>query len=435
MAATDFSKAYLDTLLRTERLERSELRAYQADLLRRFLDHAAANVPFYRDCLPSGPVDIDSETWLAIPTIDRSTLAAHGDTLRAERLPEGHGRREQTSSGGSTGAPVISALSGLESYGRVAITYRMFATHSLDPAMPMFQIRNKGYAANWTDDLVFRKWAYPWLPEAELGDRIFIDVETPPAAQLAAIAEREPAYLNTLPSNLLRLIVEARRSGVRPSIPIIFTVAEYLAPEVARAAEQTFGARVADILTSSEAGPIAIQCAENGLYHIQSERVLAEVLDPGGRPVAPGEIGEVTVTPFYNYAMPLIRYRSGDFVVNGSPCPSGRSLPTIARFAGRREHMFHYADGSARMPPIDRVWICEALGHEAWQLVQTAPETAVLRYEPSASMPGRRDAVLGHLHEALSDGWRIDLSEAEHVPKATSGKRHFCANEMALGRR
>src|SRR5690606_14180224 len=114
----------------------------------------------------------------------------------------------------------------LESYGRVDITYRMFATHGLDPAMPMFEMRKKSYAASWTDDLVFRKWAYPWLPEAKLGDRIFIDFETPPAAQLAAIAERELAYLNTLPSNLLRLIVEARRSGVRPRIPVIFTVAE-----------------------------------------------------------------------------------------------------------------------------------------------------------------------------------------------------------------
>ena len=256
-----------------------------------------------------------------------------------------------------------------------------------------------------------------------------------PGRAARRIAEREPAYLNTLPSNLLRLIVEARRSGVRPRIPVIFTVAEYLAPEVARAAKETFGARVADILTSSEAGPIAIQCAENGLYHIQSERVLAEVLDLDGRPVAPGEIGEVTVTPFYNYAMPLVRYRSGDFVVNGGPCPCGRSLPTIACFAGRREHMFHYADGSARMPPIDRIWICETLGHEAWQLVQTAPGTAVLRYQPPASMPGGRNAVLGNLHEALGDGWRIDLSEAERVPKATSGKRHFCANETALERR
>ena len=432
MPATDFSKAYLDTLLRTERLPVAELAAYQADLLRRFLDHAAANVLFYRGRLPAGPVDTESEAWLAIPTIDRSTLAEHGASLRAERMPDGHGQEERTSTGGSTGAPVVSALSGLESYGRVAITYRMFAGHKLDPAMPMFQIRNKGYAANWTDALVFRKWAYPWFPEAELGDRIFVDFELPPAEQLARIEERAPAYLNTLPSNLLRLIVEARRSGKRPRIPATFTVAEYLAPEVARMAEETFGGRVADILTSSEAGPIAIQCGESGLYHVQSERVLAEILDPDGRPVAPGEVGEVTVTPFYNYAMPLIRYRSGDFVVKGGACACGRSLPTIARFAGRLEHMFHYPDGATRLPPIDRVWIYEALGHEAWQLVQTAFGVAVLRHEPSQNMQGKRSAIVDHFHAALGDGWTVDLTEAASVPKATSGKRHFCVNETAL---
>jgi phenylacetate-CoA ligase len=432
VAADDFSRAYLDTLLRTERLPAAELAAYQSDLLRRFLDHAGDHAPFYRGRLPRGPIDVESESWLGIPTIDRATLGRHVTELAAERMPEGHGQQERTSTGGSTGTPVISSLSGLESYGRVAITYRMFAAHRLDLAMPMFQIRNKGYAANWTDALVFRKWGYPWLPEAELGDRIFVDFELPPAEQIARIETRAPAYLNTLPSNLLRLIVEARRSGRRPSVPAIFTVAEYLGPEVAAMAGETFGAKVVDILTSSEAGPIAIQCGESGLYHLQSERVLAEVLDTEGRPVAPGETGEVTVTPFYNYAMPLIRYRSGDFVVKGGPCPCGRSLPTIARFAGRREHMFRYPDGSARLPPIDRVRIYEALGHEAWQLAQTAPGVAVLRHEASARMPAIRNALFHQLESALGAGWTIELEEAVIVPKTKGGKRHFCVNETAL---
>jgi phenylacetate-CoA ligase len=432
VAATDFSRAYLDTLLRTERLPAAELAAYQADLLRRFLDHADANVPFYRGRLPKASIDVESEAWLSIPTIDRNTLAAHGAGLRAEQVPAGHGQEERTSTGGSTGAPVVSALSGLESYGRVAITYRMFTVHSLDLAMPMFQIRNKGYAANWTDALVFRKWGYPWLAEPDLGDRIFVDFELPAAEQIARIEERAPAYLNTLPSNLLRLIVEARRSGKQPGIPAIFTVAEYLGPDVAKAAEETFGANVVDILTSSEAGPIAIQCAESGLYHIQSERLLAEIVDPDSRPVRPGETGEVTVTPFYNYAMPLIRYRSGDFVVKGGPCPCGRSLPTIERFAGRREHMFRFPDGSARLPPIDRVFLCEAVGHEAWQLAQTAPGAAVLRHEASSRLPGARAAVRDHLEAGLGRGWTIELAEAASVPKTRGGKRHFCVNETAL---
>jgi phenylacetate-CoA ligase len=429
MPAIDFSKAYLETLLRTERLPKPELAAYQAELLRRFLDHAEANAPFYRGRLPGGPIDVESAAWLSIPTIDRRTLAQEGANLRARQLPEGHGRQERTSSGGSTGAPVESALSGLESYGRVAITYRTFTSHALDPGLPMFQIRNKAYAAGWTDALVFRKWAYPWLPEAELGDRVFLDIELPPDEQLERLAERAPAYVNTLPSNLLRLVLEARRSGKRPRLPAILTVAEYLPPEVARAAEEAFSGRVIDILTSSEAGPIAIECASSKCLHVQSERVLVEILDAEGRPVAAGETGEVVVTPFYNYAMPLIRYRSGDYVVKGGECACGRSLPTIERFAGRKEHRFTFPDGTSKLPPIDRVAISEAIGHDAWQLAQVGPAAAELRYEPSPAVVAGR--LLDHVVAGLGDGWRIGLVERPSVPKTGGGKRHHVVNATA----
>jgi phenylacetate-CoA ligase len=433
LSATDFSKAYLETLLETERLPKADLTAYQADLIGKFLDHARTNVPYYRDRLPGGSVDVGSPDWHAIPTINRSTLASHGDELRAERLPEGHGAGDHTSSGGSTGAPVVNQLSRLESYGRVAITYRMFTGHGLDSGLPMVQIRNKAYAAGWTDALVFRKWAYPWLPEAELGDRVFLDIDLPPGEQLDRLSELAPAYVNTMPSNILRLVLEARRTGKRPHIPEIFAVAEYMPPEVTRAAEDLFGGRVVDILTSSEAGPIAIQCPDNRRLHIQSERVLAEILDADGRPVAPGETGEVTVTPFYNYAMPLVRYRSGDFVVAGGDCPCGRTNPTIERFAGRREHMFRFPDGATKLPPIDRVATSEAVGHEAWQLVQTGPGAAELRFEPRQDSGATADtALLRRLaHDALGDGWSVAAIETASVPRTSGGKRHFTLNATA----
>ena len=40
-----------------------------------------------------------------------------------------------------------------------------------------------------------------------------------------------------------------------------------------------------------------------------------EVLDSDGEQVKTGEIGEVVVTGFYNYAMPFIRYRTGDLAL------------------------------------------------------------------------------------------------------------------------
>jgi phenylacetate-coenzyme A ligase PaaK-like adenylate-forming protein len=60
-----------------------------------------------------------------------------------------------------------------------------------------------------------------------------------------------------------------------------------------------------------------------------------EVLDEEGRPCAPGETGRVVATSLNNFAMPLIRYETGDTAEVGAPCPCGRGLPVLTRIMGR----------------------------------------------------------------------------------------------------
>jgi phenylacetate-CoA ligase len=426
----DLTKAFYETLLETERLPKSELQRYQAEPLRRFLEHAGANVPFYRDRRMNGAIDPHSSAWREIPTINRSTLAAYGSEFMAPELPRGHGEFRRWRTGGSTGAQLDIALSQLFSIARLVPTFRMFNDYKLDPSLTLFMIRNKDYSARWTDDLVFRKWAFPWMPEDQLGDRIHLDIEMPITEQLDRLGRRSPAYVHTLPWNILRLGLESRRSGKTPSIPVLISVAEYLAPEVRALAEQMFGSRVVNILSSAEGGIIAIECPA-GRLHIQSEVIFTEILNEVGRPCQPGETGELVITPFYNYAMPLIRYRTGDYVVAGGDCSCGRPHPNFERFVGRKEHLFQFLDGSRRLPPIDRVRITELIGHDAWVLVQTEPGVVELRHEQSWEIGTAADAVREHLSSALGNGWSVALAENAKVPKTSGGKRHFCINAVA----
>jgi phenylacetate-CoA ligase len=291
-------------------------------------------------------------------------------------------------------------------------------------------LRQPQFGSGRTDQLVFRRWGFPWLDERELGSRVHMDIRTPTADQFAAICERAPVYINTMPSNLLRLALEAQRRNEHPSIPISISVAEYLAPETRQVAEACFGGRVIDIISSAEAGVIAIQCPVSSQYHIQSEIVLTEILDANGRPCRPGEVGELVVTPLYNYALPLIRYRSGDFVVCGTPCTCGRALPTIERFAGRREHMFEFADGSRRLPPIDRVAVCRLLGHDRWQLVQVQKTKAVFRLEGHNPHSRVANTITELMLEALGDDFVVEIESEAVLPTSSSGKRHHVINGM-----
>jgi phenylacetate-CoA ligase len=308
----------------------------------------------------------------------------------------------------------------------------MFTAYDFDLAEPLLMIRPPQFGSGRTDRLAFRHWGFPWMKESKLGLRIHIDIATPVAEQFSAISTAQPVYVNTLPSNLLRLGLEAQRTGEYPSVPYTISVAEYLTSETRRLVEESFRGRVVDILSSAEAGIIAIQCPASGNYHIQSEIVLAEILDDEGNPCQPGAIGELVVTPLYNYAIPLIRYRSGDFVVGGPPCACGRTLPTIAGIAGRREHMFVFPDGSRMLPPINHVTVSQQLGHDEWQLVQTSRKSVVLQFAGDEPSQQSLDEITNHVRHAVGDVFKIELRPGIDIPPTSGGKRHHAVNQIPV---
>lgn len=426
MAAPDIAQTYLESLLRTERVSPQELADYQGKLLRALVRHAFEDTPFYagRGTVPEGLTASDA-FWRAQPFMSRRDLAERFDSLRPMSFPKLHGVISSLSTGGSTGPAARRDTSSLESVARLLASYRTYETWKLDQSRPFFVLRTKRNMEDRPDD----SWGFPWREEARRGWRRWIDVAAPPAEQLAAMAGLGPVYVNTHPSNILRLAIEALRSGVRPDIPHIICVGEYLAPEVRELAREAFGSTVIDAFSSAEGGVIAIQCPEAGLYHIQSEQVLAEIIAADGAPCAPGGTGEVVVTPLYSYATPLLRYRSGDFVEAGPACACGRVLPTISRILGRREHMFRWPDGTRRLPEIDRVQITRLLGHEQWALAQTGEATALFRHAGSVSA-ATKGRLAEDLAKALGEDFALGFAAVEQLPLTSGGKRHFTFNEM-----
>lgn len=77
--------------------------------------------------------------------------------------------------------------------------------------------------------------------------------------------------------------------------------------------EERFGCPVLDLYSMNEAGPIAVADPAVGGHVLLQHRLYVEILDSRGRPVPPGERGEVTLTGGFNFCLPLLRYRTGDW--------------------------------------------------------------------------------------------------------------------------
>lgn len=106
-----------------------------------------------------------------------------------------------------------------------------------------------------------------------------------------------------------------------------------------------FGCPVYDEYSTEETWMIASQCRAYN-YHIFTDNVWVEFLDPEGNEVKPGEMGEIVLTTTRSPAMPFIRYRIGDMGrYSNAPCPCGLGFPVLASFDGRADDGFILPSG------------------------------------------------------------------------------------------
>lgn len=85
-----------------------------------------------------------------------------------------------------------------------------------------------------------------------------------------------------------------------------------LLPAMRQRLEERFGCPVLDLYSLNEAGPVAVADVAAG-GHVLLQRLYVEILDDLGRSLAAGERGEVTLTGGFNFCLPLLRYRTGDY--------------------------------------------------------------------------------------------------------------------------
>ena len=105
---------------------------------------------------------------------------------------------------------------------------------------------------------------------------------------------------------------------------------------VLRGCEEILGSRLFPHYGSREmALGGAITCPAHAGMHLRENHVIAEIIDGNGLPLPHGETGELVITTIGMEAMPLIRYRTGDYtrVIPGK-CPCGSEvlrLDTVRR--------------------------------------------------------------------------------------------------------
>ncbi|WP_331772917.1 AMP-binding protein (plasmid) [Embleya sp. NBC_00888] len=211
-----------------------------------------------------------------------------------------------------------------------------------------------------------------------------------------------PDVLTATPRNLVDFMSLLQMCGRElPPVKSIVTCGELLIPAVREAISEFFGVPVRDMYAMKETGTIAVQC-ENGFYHIESERLWLEVVDDSGSPLPDGQVGEIVVTDLTNAAMPLIRYRTGDFgSMAATPCACDLPHKAMNLVEGRNFGVIRRPDGTT----LPTLWIARAARRcpvRRYQIVQRADFTVSVLIAPASAFASvHHEALTRNLKDLL----------------------------------
>jgi phenylacetate-CoA ligase len=413
---------FRDVLMAREFLSQQDVAVHRDLLLTKLIAHVAARVPYYSERLAPvlGTRGFSVERWREIPLLTRATVQRDASELYAQALPFYFGTVGERGTSGSTGRPVNFREDDLHVVASEAQMDRAFTWWCLDGNKTSATFMSTYNDAKFrSGDQMRYEWRYGFPGGARHILELMVDIDK----QVEWLAKIRPEYLSVRGgAHLAQLARHAERRGESLRFDLILSGACAMTAEARELASRIFKSRVADIYGAAEAGIIAYECSDCGLYHTCDETIFVEVLRDDGCPCEEGEMGKVVVTPLYSYAMSLIRYEIGDYATRGpAHAPCGRGLSSLSSVVGRYRNLFVLKDGRIIQPYI-HYSLKEHLRYRQIQMVQTAYDRVEIRYVPEGDTPPDRVAIESLIHRMLDPSLAVALVPIDRFEVHPAGK-------------
>ena len=238
-----------------------------------------------------------------------------------------------------------------------------------------------------------------------------------------ALNRFQPRHLHMYPSAALLLAQLLEQTGSRLDFQPVSVLcgSEKLTPDAQAYLQKTFGAPVFHWYGHSERAVLAGQGRQSNLLHFWPGYGLVEF-------GAPNEEGfqEVIGTTFHNHVMPLIRYRTGDYVRLAPESAGEWPWPAVEAVAGR-EHEF-LVSATGRQISLTAINMHDRIfdGLCAVQFYQADPGHVQLRYQPGPQWHTSQEAAIRDgLTRKLGDDFTLELLSVPEVEKTSAGKHKW----------
>lgn len=406
------------------------LAEYQFRQLRQVLIQAGNFSPFYQRRFAEArfqPELMRSREDLAgCPFTEKADLQQHLAGMPSSAVPAK--RRLYVTTGGSTGVPVGFYLQkGVSRPKEQAFLEAQWARAGYTPGARLAVIRGHVTTDRADGRIATHDATRDWLL---LSSSHLIEARLP--EYLEALERFRPDILHAYPSAALQLAGFLERSGQSWRVPLrcVLAGSERLNLPQKRLLERVFGCRIFRWYGHAERVVLAAEGHHSELFYFWPAYGHVEF----GPPDADG-FCEVIGTSFHNLAMPLIRYRTGDYVRLANPLTDGDlefPWPAAAEIAGREQEFL--VSRSGRRISLTAFNMHDALfdGLYAVQFFQEEPGIAEFRYVPSPAFHASRlDLIRDGIQRKLGDDFEVTCRAVPDTEKTARGKHRWLVSRLA----
>jgi phenylacetate-CoA ligase len=339
-----------------------------------------------------------------IQTTPVEAMLAHG--LDPQRLA-------RVRTGGSTGVPVTIYLGQRELDRRTWMSrYRSRVVSGCRPWAKRVDVQMPRPVRWWQ------------RPARRISD-IRVDKRLSASEIVERIRQHKPEMISAWPSTWLQICEEIERTvGTQRLASVYRSGGEDLEPYVEQRVESVLLQGLVRYYGSWEFGSIALECAPRSGFHIYSDNVVVETVPVEYSEVSASGGGEILITALRQKAMPLIRYRIGDYGVLserrcrcGSPWPIleqllGRTNDTVETRSGLTVTGHEFYNGFRSLRYLDR-----------FQFIQHTPGAIEARIQPNELFDEAAEDEVRQILRHLTHGdMDVSLVQTDSFPPPSSGK-------------
>lgn len=418
-------------LLKSQWKPYSDQKFYQEKQLKIMIDFVYKNVPFYHKLFRELNLTVSDikriEDLEKLPIITKDTIRDNWVDFTPVNLSSMKYNSQAT--GGSTGTPLQYRLLKADRFLNATLLYRGWGHGGYKLADRMIFLAGSSINNRAKSNLVtkgheitrnIKKLSSFDMSEYEMNKYVNV------------FNTFQPKFIRGYASSIYFYAKWLHDNNITLHLPnAVFTTSEKLLPNMREMIGNTFNCDVFDGYGLNDGGVSAFECPEHNGLHIDTERSIMEVVDDNGCQVEEG-VGRILATSLHNYAMPFIRYDTGDIGhIITDTCGCGRGSKLLKEVIGRQHEMLQTPEGKfVHGAFFNSYMFAKIKGIIEFQVVQQSLEKLIVNIVVEEHFDEKELDTIRAIIKNKSEGWVVEIRFVDRIERTKSGKYKFIISEI-----